>query len=249
MAEDKSSNEGERAPGTPGEAPTHTVKEPRGQSNPFYGCAILLIAMATFGFIVGWSLYSGLKQSSEIDAFTSPDSPVLDPLKADLAQKSELQSKLDAFAYEANMGKPATLSLTPGELNTSLVLASEGGVGDYRDMVRFTGFDASAQVIKADIRWKMNNLPFVKAPDRFLAGHATFKPVIENGALDLHIETLEVPGKTVSEGFIRQLRNWPWLNLAKLDDQVKQPLTKVTGFEFAPDGSLFTLRCGEATTK
>jgi hypothetical protein len=90
----------------------------------------------------------------------------------------------------------------------------------------------------------MNNLPFVQGPDRYLAGHATFKPVIENGALEMHIESLEVPGKSVSEGFIRQLRNWPWLNLAKLQESVKGPLSKVSGFEFSPDNASFTLTCG-----
>jgi hypothetical protein len=233
-------------PSQPDPTPVQTVKEPRGQSNPLYGCAILLIAVCTFGFIVGWTLYSGWKQSSEIGTFTSPDAPALEPLKVEAAQKSMVKTKLEGFALVAVAGQPVTLTLTVDDLNTILVLAAEAGVADYRDMVRFTGIDPAAQSLKADIRWKMNNLPFVEAPDRYLAGHATFKPVIENGGLELHIETIDVPGKTVSEGFLRQLHNWPWLNLAKLKDEVKTPLSKVTRFEFSPDGSLFILHCGES---
>jgi hypothetical protein len=93
--------------------------------------------------------------------------------------------------------------------------------------------------------WKMNHLPFVQGPDRYLAGHATFKPVIENNALELHIETIDVPGKTISPGFIRQLHTWPWLNLAKLKSEVKNPLSKVTRFEFSAAGPLLVLHCGE----
>jgi hypothetical protein len=228
---------------------TKTIRDPLGQSNPFYGCAILVIVLSTFGFIVSWILYSGLKQSSEIGAFTSPDPPALEAITVDDGQKAAMKSKLEGFAMMANAGKPVTLILTPEELNAVLVLAAEGGVADYLGMVRFTGMDAAAQVLKADIRWKMNNLPFVKAPDRFLAGHATFQPVIENGALELHITGLDVPGKTVSEGFMKQLGNWPWLNLAKLREDVKTPLTKVTSFEFTPDNGLFILQAGEAEKK
>jgi hypothetical protein len=56
-----------------------------------------------------------------------------------------------------------------------------------------------------------------------------------------------VPGKTVSPGFIRQLHNWPWLNLAKLKSEVKDPLSKVTRFEFTEGGPLLILHCGEKT--
>jgi hypothetical protein len=248
--QDSSHSNDPQSPGAPQQQPastsTRTVKEPRGQPNPLYGCAILLIAITTFGFIVTWTIYSGLKQSSEIGTFTSADAPALAPLKIEAAEMARVKTKLDAFATVAGNGKPVTLTLTPDDLNAILVLAGEAGVADYRDMVRFTGIDPGAQLLQADIRWKMNNLPFVNAPDRYLAGHATFKPVIENGALELHIEALEVPGKTVSEGFLRQLRNWPWLNLAKLKDEVKTPLSKVTRFEFTPDGSLFILHCGES---
>jgi hypothetical protein len=247
MPEDESQKPDDHEASAP---PTKLVKQPMGPFNPLYGCAILLIVFATFGFIVTWTIYSGLKQSAEIGEFTTTDAPALEPLAVEEAQKTTIKTKLEAFALMANDGKPVTLTLTPHELNAMLVVAGEAGVADYRDMVRFTGFDVPAQLLKADIRWKMNNLPFVEAPDRFLTGHATFKPVIENDALELHIETLDVPGKTVSQGFLTQLRNWPWLNLAKLKDEVKLPLSKVTRFEFTGDAApLFILHCGETAQK
>jgi hypothetical protein len=209
----------------PQEGPTKAVKEPRGQSSPLYGCAILLIAILTFGGTAFYMfIYTPYMQNKEISGFTVQDAPPLEAIKVEEAQKATIRTKLNTFATVANLGKPVTLTLTPEDLNTIVLLAAEAGVADYRDMVRFTGFNAAAQSLEANIRWKMNNLPFVEAPDRYLAGHATFKPVIENGALELHIETIDVPGKSVSEGFVRQLHNWPWLNLAKLKDVVKNPL-------------------------
>lgn len=228
----------------PQDIPTEPAKEPALQSNPFYGCAILMIVVLTFGFIIGWTLYSGMQQSKEIGTFTVPDPAPLPENKPTDEQKATLKMKLNTFAEVANNGKPVALALTVEDLNTIIALAGEAGVADYRGMVWFTGMDTGTKMLKADIVWKMNNLPFVEAADRFLAGHATFKPVIENGALELHIETLEVPGKTVSEGFMRQLRNWPWLNLAKLKDEVKNPLGKVTSFDFTEVGPIFSLHCG-----
>jgi hypothetical protein len=245
MPDQNSSNDPQSFGAPPAEPTVRTIKEPRGGSNPLYGCAILLIAACTFGFIIGWTLYSGWKQSSEIGTFTSADAPALPPLELEARQKALVQTKLEGFALVAATGRPVTLTTTVDELNTILVLAAEAGVADYRDMVRFTGMDPGTQSLKADIRWKMNNLPFVDAPDRYLAGHATFKPAIENGALELHIETIDVPGKTVTPGFLRQLQTWPWLNLAKLKEEVKTPLSKVTSFEFGPDGSLFILHAGQ----
>lgn len=223
------------------------TKEPTSGSNPFYGCAILLIAITTFAFIILWSLYSGLKQSWEIDTFTETNAPPLAAIETGEPQKTAVRTKLTTFAEAAKAGKPVTLTLSLDELNTVLVLAGESGVADYRGMLRFTGIDAPAQKLKADIRWQMNNLPFAQAAERFLVAQATFKPVIENNALELHIEDLNVPGKTVSEGFLRHLRGWPWLNLAKLKPEVSAPLAKVTKFEFSTDGNLFVLHSGDTS--
>lgn len=247
MPEDNSSQQDKQPAGDPPlSAPVKTVKEPRGQSNPLYGCAILLIAILTFGGTASYMfIYTPYMQNKRINEFAVQDAPPLEPVMLDETQKSTMRTKLETFSAVADLGKPVTLTLTVDELNTIVELGAEDGVADYRGMVRFTGIDATAQLLKADIRWQMNNLPFVHAPNRYLAGHATFKPVIENNAIELHLDTIDVPGKTVDPGFIRQLQNWPWLNLAKLKDKVKNPLSKVTRFEFSASGPLFILHCGE----
>jgi hypothetical protein len=130
-------------------------------------------------------------------------------------------------------------------MNTLVILCAEAKAqdeklkdADYRGIIWFTGMDDKAQALKADIRWKMNNLPFTQRKDRYLVANVTFKPGLENTGLDMHIETVQVPGKTVSEGFIHQLQNWPWLNLVKLKPEFAELLKRVTSTQVMPDQTL-----------
>ena len=86
----------------------------------------------------------------------------------------DLDTSIDVIEALAKNGKPVALTLTLEELNTLIVLGGETGVADYRGMVRFTGLDAPTKALKADIRWKMNNLPLIPAPERFLVGSDTW---------------------------------------------------------------------------
>ena len=223
------------------------VKEPVSGSNPFYGCAILIIAACTFGGIIGYTLYSGYKQNKEIDSFTVHDAPPLPVAELSDASRTALQGKLDSFTKVAQNKKPVKIPLGVDELNQLITLAGEKEVADYRGIMRFTGLDAKTGRILADIRWKMNNLPFTKAPDRFLVGSAVFVPKVGNGTFDLYIETVTVPGKAVSPGFIGQLQNIPWLNLAKLKPEIADVMKLVNNFEFTGDGSSFVLEANAAT--
>ncbi|HSJ01115.1 MAG: hypothetical protein ACAI34_15300 [Verrucomicrobium sp.] len=221
-------------------------KEPSGPFNPFYGCAILLIAIITFGGIVTWVLYSGYRQDKEIGQFTVENAQPLTAPAATAEQKTALLTKLDSFDDASANGKSVPLLLSVEELNTLLVISAEKGIADYQTIIRFTSIDPKNQYLVADLCWPMNRLPFVEGPQRFLVGQGSFKPVIENKALELHIDSVTVPDKVVSEGFVRNLRAWPWLNLAKLKPEVKAGLEKVTSFEFSPDGSGIILHSGSA---
>lgn len=220
------------------------VKEPVSGSNPFYGCAILIIAALTFGGIVSWMLYSGYKQDKEIASFTVNNAPPLPAAALTDADRAAMQGKLESFAKEATSGKAVKLTLNLDELNKVIALAGEKKVAnyDYRGILRFTSLDARAARLHADIRWQMNNLPFSKAPDRFLVGSAVFLPKIENGAFDLYLESVDVPGKTVSPGFVGHLQTIPWLAVMKNDTHVAEVLKRVTSVEFTEDGSALVLQ-------
>jgi hypothetical protein len=226
------------------------VKEPVSGSNPFYGCAIMIIAALTFGGIVSWMLYSGYKQDREIASFTVNNAPPLPAAELTDADRVELHGKLESFSKVAANGRAVTLMLSLEELNQVIALAGEKKIAnyDYRNVVRFTSLDAKAGRLHADIRWQMNNFPFSKAPDRFLVGSAVFVPRIENGSFDLYLESVDVPGKTVSPGFVGHLQTIPWLAVMKNDKNVAEVLKRVTSVEFTPSGSGIVLKtsAGEA---
>lgn len=218
------------------------TKEPVSSSNPFYGCVIFVIAILTFGGMVGWTLYSGYKQSKEIDAFTVTEAPPLAVTALDDKQRAALQTKLDSFALVAKNGKPVTLTLSLDELNQLVTLAGEKGATDYRGVLHFTKIDTGAQRLVADIRWKLNNLPLSNAKERFLVGTATFRPSVDKGTFDLYIENVLVPGKTVNPGFIGQVANMTWINAATLKPEVTEVFKKIGAFDFSGQDDMFSVR-------
>lgn len=216
-------------------------KEPTSSSNPLYGCAILIIAMCTFGGIVGWTLYSGYRQDKEIGFFTVDKADPLPVTILDATQKDSLKQRLKTFADAAKKGEKAELALNVDDLNALLVLAAEADIGDYRGIVRFTGFEATTKLLMADLCWPMNRLSLKDDSKRYLVGKGGFEPAFDNKAFDLHIVTLNVPGKTVSPGFLRNLSNWPWLNLAKLKPEIASVLGKITVFKVVSDKAVLLL--------
>ncbi len=217
------------------------TKEPVSASNPFYGCIIFVIAILTFGGMVAWTLYSGWKQSKEIDTFTTQDAAPLAVRDITEAEKAAVKAKLEAFAADARAKKPATLALTADEMNQITTLAEQQGVTGYRGVLHVTKVDHAAGRLESDIRWKMNNLPFSNAKDRFLVGAATLVPKVEKGSFDLYVTNVTVPGKTVPAGFIGQLGNFAWLNLAKQNAQVAEVLKFVTAYRFSAEGPSLVL--------
>lgn len=217
---------------------TKIEKVPTAPFHPGYGCAILVIAALTFGGMAAWVLYSGYEQDRQISAFTVAEAPPLESPKPTAQEKDALKGRLADFASTLNGGQPAKLTLSLSELNTLVTLCSDAGVADYRGIVLFTGMDSAAQVLKADVHWKMNNLPFTDRKDRFLVGKADFKPDLDTKSLEVRIIKVEVPGKQVSEGFLHQLEQWPWLNLAKTRPEIAGVLSAVTAFKITPEQTL-----------
>lgn len=217
---------------------TKIQKVPTAPFHPGYGCAILVIMVLTFGGIVSWVLYSGYEQDRQISAFTVSEAPPLETPKPTAQEKDALKAKLTEFSKTLNGGQSAKLTLSLNDLNHLVTLCSEAGIADYRGIVRFNSMDSAAQVFKADIHWKMNNLPFTERKDRFLVGKADFKPDLDTKALELRIIKVEVPGKQVSEGFLHQLEQWPWLNLAKTRPEIATILSGVTSFQITPEQTL-----------
>lgn len=227
-------------------------KIPTAGFNPGYGCAILALMILTFAGIVTWVVHSLLEQDRQISGFTIESAPALPTFTVSDAGKTALRQKFLAFADAAAKGA-AELTLEVNECNTALALATDAGIGGdkdstpYPELLRITGFDTGARVLKTDIRLIMNKLPW-RSGHRYLVGYATFRPGIENGSFVIRVETIEVPGRTVPEGFVRNMKIWDWLDVAKKkDSRISDALKRVSSWRIAADGSLLILEAGAAT--
>ncbi len=227
-------------------------KVPTAQFNPFYGCAILVIMVLTFGGIVTWMIYSGIEQDRQIATFTTENAPPLPALGVSDGEKVALKNKLTLFAESVSKGDAAQLSLSVDDANALLILAADAGIGEdkeslsYREMLRFTGFDNKSQFVSGSLRMPINKLPWAGGDKRYLVGSASFKPDVENGNFSLKIETITVPGKIVSEGFVNNMKTMDWLSLAKQkDNKIAEALKKVSTCRIAEDGSALILDCAK----
>ena len=227
-------------------------KIPTGKFNPGYGCAILVIMVLTFGGIVTWIVHSLLEQNRQIAGFTTEQPDLLPELRITDEQKSALRARLQQFADGTVKGEDSSLSLSAADCNVLFGVATDFGIGGdkdsapYTEVLRVTGFDPAARVVKTDIRLPMNKLPWQDGR-RYLVGSATFKPDIENGSLVVRVDTVSVPGKEVPEGFVRNLKNWDWLDVTKKKiASVMEAMKKVSAFRIAEDGSTLILECRKA---
>lgn len=225
-----------------------------GGFHPGYGCAIFALMILTFGGIVTWIVHSLLEQNRQIAGFTVEQLEPLPALAVSDRDKAELRGRLAAFATDSGNGAKTRMELNVADCNVLLALATDAGIGGekdsspYPDLLRFTGFDALARVLQTEIRLPMNKLPWQEGR-RYLAGGAAFRPEIDNGSLVVRIENVSVPGKPVPEGFVRNLKVWDWLDVAKKKDEtIAAALKRVSAWHFEEDGKLLVLECGGSAT-
>lgn len=222
-------------------------KIPTGKFHPGYGCAIFAIMILTFGGIVTWIIHSLLEMNRQIAGFTVEQAEPLPALGANDHDKAALRERLSAFAVALEKGEDAHLELSVADCNVMLALATDAGIGGdkestpYPDLLRFTGFDAQARVLQTELRLPMNRLPWQDGK-RFLVGSATFRPEVDNGSLILKITGVSVPGKSVSEGFVNNLKVLDWLDVAKKKDaRIADALKHITTWRITEDGSRLVL--------
>ncbi len=222
-------------------------KVPTGKFHPGYGCAIFAIMILTFGGIVTWIIHSLLEQNRQIAGFTMEQADPMPIFSVSDSDKAALRAKLSAFAAAVEKSEAVRLEMSVADCNVLLALATDAGIGGeddstpYPELLRFTGFDARARVLQSGIRLPMNKLPWQDGK-RFLVGSANFRPEIDNGSLVLKIEGVSVPGKTVPEGFVRNLKIWDWLDVAKKKDvRIAEAIKKITAWHITEDGSHLVL--------
>jgi hypothetical protein len=156
------------------------AKRPVSGFSPFYGCAIIAMAVLVFVGILAWSLYSLIQQDRAIALFAQPQAVALPPLPSP-AGDAALLARLKAAA---DAGQEAELTLGLEDLNRLLRLVPEGDYGSYRDMLRAVAFDPAKAVVVMQASLPLNPLPLVGKGKRYLNGRVLYKPEATETGLD-----------------------------------------------------------------
>jgi hypothetical protein len=217
--------------------------------SPFAGCTILIVAMVVLLFVVGFSIYSLVRQSGEIEKFTSTTAKPVPVAEIDghEAAVNSLAVRLEAFRHsiDADPANEATLSLSADDIN--LAIAAYEPFKDLRET--FHVREIRDGKILADISFHLNGRPrraradepgIVTADPRYLNGSLVARPDLGQGEVFLRIESLDIPGATVPQPFFEQFSLYRICERYTKDPVLGPAMKKLTGLDAA--GTTITLR-------
>ncbi len=168
--------------------------------NPGAGCLIMIIALASLSFLVGFGIWSLFKQHREISKFTdsSPRELPLPDLESNAAAVIELNAKLETFRTETGNRRAASLKLSPEEINLAFAAFEE--FEELRGTFSVT--KVTEEDLHIDISFKMRGAPTKSDDFRYLNGTMIARPELTGGEIIFVVKEIIVPGKTVPEGFV-----------------------------------------------
>ena len=174
--------------------------DPSRTHNPGAGCLIMIVALASLTFLLGFGVWNLFKQHREISKFTetSPRKLPLPDLETNAPAVIKLNAKLETFRTETGNKRKAALRLTPEEIN--LAFAAFGEFKELRETFSVT--QITEDEVRIDIAFKMRGAPTKSDDFRYLNGTMVTRPELTGGEIIFVVESIEVPGKTVPEGFV-----------------------------------------------
>lgn len=217
-------------------------KVPTAPFNPFYGCAIMLMAAAIFFGIIGWSAYSLITQDKEIAKITVDQPIKLPPVEVTPEKRTALEKRLGEFATAAKNNQPAEITLSIEDLNIIIAIAPDTGYGSYSDLVRITSTWPEKNAIRGNVCLPLNNMKFWEDKKRYLIGEITFFMHIHEEGLDAKVVDVKVPGKEVPDGFIGGMEIWPWIAPYRKVDAIAPVLKGIRKVQVTPEGLVLSTR-------
>ena len=178
--------------------------------SPFAGCLIFILALLIMIGLIGFTAWMPFRQATEIEKFTkaSPAPVAVDATEGNEAKVNDLVKRLEAFRTDLDdAAKPARIELSADDLN--LAIAAFPQVAELRKSFRIREITADALLI--DICYQLNGRPrlakegeegFMASDPRYLIGTIKGRPHLARRELALQVDTLEVPGSTVPDGFM-----------------------------------------------
>lgn len=209
-------------------------KVPTGEFHSGYGCVIMALAAAMFGFILWWGWYSLTTMDREIAAVAQAQPAVLTAI----TPVADLEKRGTDFAAAIKAGQKATLKLSAADLNALILLAPDAGYGSYKEMLRVKGFDATKALIITDASLPMNTAKFWEGTKRYLVGEIDFKLEQTELGPDAKVAAVRVPGKTVPDEMVKGMQMYGYLGPWQGHPEIGPVLKAITSFKVEADGIL-----------
>jgi hypothetical protein len=203
--------------------------------SPFAGCAIFIAAVAVMVFLVGFSVLTLFRQFNEIARFTG-EKPVpveITALDGREPLLNQLAERVEKFRQDLAGDSPTTLALTADDIN--LAIASHDEFKELRGTFRVT--DISDDALRIAISFPLNGRPrlakpgepgWVASDSRFLNATLVARPVLANKEIVLAIDAINVPDKTVAQGFIDQMSPYRVTERYVIDHEIGKAMAKLT---------------------
>ena len=174
--------------------------DPVQAQNPGAGCIIMIVALTSLAFLIGFGVWSLFKQHREITKFTgkSPQEIALPDLESNASAMIQLNAALETFRTEAGNKRAATLRLSPEDIN--LALAAFEDFGELRRT--FSVKKITKDELHIEISFRMRGSPLNSDDYRYLNGTMITQPELSGGEIFFNVDRIEVPGKTVPDGFV-----------------------------------------------
>ncbi len=196
---------------------------PMANRSPKAGCTLGIAILIVFSLVVTWTIYTGYTQNREIDKFTQNTRGDLNVIYRDADTVFALRARVREFDDNVRNDRPATLELTPADLND--LVGHEDRLIDMRELVSFQQIDGTT--LKGRIAFPMQQLPFFGAELRYLNAEVEFRPELIEGQPMLRIIGIKPDnGTVIPEGFLNSISdNMNLLGPFRDDKQIK-PIVK-----------------------
>ncbi len=183
------------------------AKTGTGRSCLMYGCltlVVLLIAMAVGTFFVG--RYAMHRLAAFVEQYTETSPMAMEPVDMPAAEYTELEARLKAFQSGLKEGKRVEpLVLTGREINA--LIARKPELAAWRDRLHV---DLEGNQVKGQVSMPLDDLAkfpgLSRLAGRYLNGSAILYVGLQNGRLDVHVDSLEVKGQPLPSEVLSQLR-------------------------------------------
>ncbi|GAA5481869.1 hypothetical protein [Haloferula sargassicola] len=176
--------------------------------SPLSGCAILIAAVCTLLFLIGFSMWVPFRQAAAIEKFTRADPAPVPAAELSETEGRELDARLASFREAVEGGEQAaSLELDVNDLNDAIARYPQ--FKELRGTFHVKEIRDDEMLI--DICYQLNGRPRlakegedgpIAADPRYLVGTMHVTPLLSKREVALHVKALDVPGAEVDEGFM-----------------------------------------------